>query len=99
MKSKTTMKFKASSLSLSATVLLVMASFVTPNLAVAQSGSTEGGQSKRGPGGPPPQEAFDACANLSASDSCSVETPKGTLEGSCQIAPRGEEELVCMPAR
>ncbi|WP_444882819.1 hypothetical protein [Microbulbifer sp. PSTR4-B] len=37
----------------------------------------------------PPQEAFDACK---------VETPHGTLEGTCRMPPR-EEQLVCVPTK
>ncbi|WP_020414479.1 hypothetical protein ACJJIP_01865 [Microbulbifer sp. VTAC004] len=46
----------------------------------------------------PPQEAFDACNEMSEGDSCTVETPRGTLEGTCRIPPR-EEQLVCVPAK
>ena len=61
-------------------------------------------QAQRGGGsGPrrgPPQEAFAACDGKSEGDSCSVETPRGTLEGTCGRPPRGEDErLVCMPPR
>ena len=77
-------------------LLLTLA--IAPGIALAQSGSPENGPQRQGPGGPPPQEAFDACASLLVDDACSVETPNGTLEGTCQQAPR-EEKLVCMPAR
>jgi len=43
----------------------------------------------------PPPEAFEACANQEEGTLCAVETPHGTLEGTCR-APRGDE-LVCVP--
>ncbi|BBM01839.1 hypothetical protein [Microbulbifer sp. GL-2] len=46
----------------------------------------------------PPQEAFDACNGISEGRGCAVETPHGTLEGTCRIPPR-EEQLVCVPAK
>ncbi|MEZ4390689.1 MAG: hypothetical protein R3A48_06295 [Polyangiales bacterium] len=55
-----------------------------------------------GPGGPPggrrgpPQFAFDACANLSEGAACTVQTPRGTLQGSCVTVP--QRGLACRPA-
>lgn len=49
-----------------------------------------------GPQGGPPQEAFDACSGFSEGDSCSVETPEGTLEGTCRLEPRDSKTL-CVP--
>ncbi|MCO1335570.1 hypothetical protein MO867_14620 [Microbulbifer sp. OS29] len=46
----------------------------------------------------PPQEAIDACNNMAEGDACTVETPRGTLEGTCRMPPQ-VEQLVCVPAR
>ena len=45
-------------------------------------------------GGAPPQEAIDACNGLSGGDSCSIETPQGTILGTCMNI---ENELACVP--
>ncbi len=92
------MNFNLSKPLLSKGLGLLLTLGTLPGIALAQAGSPENGPPRQGPGGPPPQEAFDACASLLVDDACSVETPEGTLEGTCQQAPR-EEELVCMPAR
>ncbi|WP_444928570.1 hypothetical protein ACJJIF_11895 [Microbulbifer sp. SSSA002] len=45
----------------------------------------------------PPQEAIDACSSLAEGDACTVETPRGTLEGTCRQPPQAEQ-IVCVPA-
>jgi len=59
-------------------------------------------QSRNGGGrrGPPP-EAYTACEGLSEGGACSVETPHGTLSGTCRVPRRGslqEASLICAPA-
>lgn len=44
---------------------------------------------------PPPPEAFEACEDALQGDACRVETPHGTLNGTCEM-PRGDV-LVCVP--
>lgn len=53
-----------------------------------------------GPGGQgghhgPPPEALEACEGGRDGDSCSVETPHGTLDGECHNTPDGQ--LACAP--
>ena len=60
-------------------------------LAEAQPGNA----GDRGRHGPPP-EAIEACAGATAGDACSVETPHGTLAGTCRQVPN-LEELACVP--
>ena len=49
------------------------------------------------PGGRrPPPAAYEACEGKSEGASCSVDTPRGTLEGTCRIPPN-MDELVCVP--
>ena len=61
-----------------------------------------GSQSRNGGGrrGPPP-EAYTACEGLSEGGACSVETPHGTLSGTCRV-PRHrslqEASLICVLA-
>ena len=45
--------------------------------------------------GPPP-EAIEACSGASEGQECVVETPHGTLEGTCRQMPDAEE-LACVP--
>ncbi|GAB2887881.1 hypothetical protein ACCI51_01625 [Microbulbifer echini] len=46
----------------------------------------------------PPQEAFDACNGMSEGDACKVETPRGTMEGTCRKPPQ-QEQMLCVPAK
>ena len=48
-----------------------------------------------GPHGPPPQEAIDACKDLSQGDACSFTTPQCSVTGTCQ-GPEGKP-LACAP--
>ena len=71
-------------------------------LLVAQFACAQSEQEENGPGGErpgPPPEAFEACADKSEGDSCSVEGPGGrSMEGQCKTSPRGDEGMMCMPA-
>jgi hypothetical protein len=58
-----------------------------------QGGQPQGGQVQQptqgqpvgqANGQQPPQEAIDACSNLSINAACSVNTPNGTVTGTCQ---------------
>lgn len=51
----------------------------------------------RGPGHPPPKEAFDACANKQAGDACSVTFGDHTMTGTCSKGPDGQGALACKP--
>lgn len=42
----------------------------------------------------PPQEAIDACVGLSVGSACSMNTPQGTLSGSCSNI---QSTLACVP--
>ncbi|MEM8609426.1 MAG: hypothetical protein AAGF92_20155 [Myxococcota bacterium] len=44
----------------------------------------------------PPPAAFEACSGKSEGDRCTVDTPRGTMEGTCALLSE-EEELVCWP--
>ncbi len=60
--------------------------------------TTVNAEERKGPRrGKPPTEAFEACANMSADDSCSFTPPHGEVTGTCKVPPRGDEELVCAP--
>ncbi len=61
--------------------------------------STANAAERKGPprGGKPPAEAFEACADKSAADSCSFSGSRGDVTGTCITPPRGEDELVCAP--
>lgn len=44
----------------------------------------------------PPQQAFTACSGKTSRQSCSINTPNGTLTGTCQTPPN-QSSLVCVP--
>jgi hypothetical protein len=44
----------------------------------------------------PPQEAYDACADLSQGDDCQVKIHDWTIDGSCE-RDRDEGKLFCRP--
>ncbi len=45
----------------------------------------------------PPQEAIDACANLSDGATCTVFFYGQTIHGKCHRGPSGQTPLACMP--
>lgn len=49
-----------------------------------------------GRGRRPPAAAYEACEGLSEGDRCSVNTPRGTMEGTCKVLSEGDE-LACFP--
>lgn len=53
-----------------------------------------GGPPHGHPHGPPP-EALTACDGIDIGDACVVDSPHGTLEGTCRSTPHGE---ACVPA-
>ncbi len=77
----------------SALALLLGACVVTP-FAGAQPGGGGGNGEHRGP----PPEAYEACADKSAGDSCEMTGRRGdTLQGSCFVPKEEEGSLVCAP--
>jgi hypothetical protein len=54
--------------------------------------STQG--EKHGQDRTPPQEAIDACLNLIVGGACTVITPNGTINGTCENL---QTQLVCVP--
>ncbi len=61
----------------------------------SQSNQPQGGQPTQG--GQPPQEAIDACIGLTQGAACSINTPNGTLSGTCGTPPNASQ-LACVPA-
>jgi hypothetical protein len=49
--------------------------------------------------GPPPQEAFDACAGSTAGDTCAFSIDGHDITGTCKNGPDGTGELACAPDR
>ena len=56
-----------------------------------QVGGVQGVQGQQ-----PPQEAITACSGLSVGASCSINTPNGTVSGTCGTPPNSTQ-LACMP--
>lgn len=64
---------------------------VASQVASAQPG---GGGERRGP----PPQAYEACADLAAGDSCAITGRQGeTLQGSCVVPKEDDDTLVCAP--
>ncbi|MBK8780744.1 MAG: DUF1566 domain-containing protein [Anaerolineales bacterium] len=45
----------------------------------------------------PPQAAIDACVGLTLNTACSINTPNGTVTGTCGTPPNSSQ-MACMPA-
>lgn len=54
-------------------------------------------QGPQGAVGLPPQEALNACINLSQGAACSFTTPNGQINGTCNFPPNSQQ-LACVPA-
>ncbi len=61
-----------------------------------QGAGQQGQQPTQGQG-LPPQEAINACTNLTQGAACSFSTPNGTVNGTCGTPPN-TSQLTCMPA-
>jgi hypothetical protein len=63
-----------------------------------QQGQGQGlGQGQGQGGGTPPQQAIDACVGLTQGAACTMNTPNGTMSGTCGTPPNSSQ-LACMPA-
>ncbi|MGK0271678.1 MAG: hypothetical protein ACI88H_002344 [Cocleimonas sp.] len=54
-------------------------------------------QKPQGPRGKPTTEAFEACSDKSAADSCSFTSSRGNASGTCKAPPHGDAPLACAP--
>lgn len=61
-----------------------------------QTQPTQGQGGGPGDGGQPPQEAIDACTNLSVNEACTVNIPNGTITGTCLALQNSI--IACVPA-
>ena len=52
------------------------------------------GKGRRGNG--PPQAAINACKGKAARARCTIQTPRGTISGTCRVPPR-IKVLACIP--
>lgn len=68
---------------------------VLTTLALSTSAYAE--KKRQGPRGKPPTEAFEACSDKSAGDSCSFSSSRGEASGTCKAPPRGDGPLACAP--
>ncbi len=69
-----------------------------PSAPVAGSNPDQGTQPQQNPRQGPPQEALNACANLTQGDACSFTQQNGnTINGTC-ITPPNLDVLACAPA-
>ena len=78
-----------------AAITIATACLLAGSMAWSQQGPPRGrGGDRQGP----PPEAIEACKDLGEGDACSVETPRGKLEGTCRKPPRGDGDgLACVP--
>jgi hypothetical protein len=70
------------------TIIILAGGTVLATPSYSQSG-------QRGNG--PPPEAFNACSGKTEQVSCSVQTPHGSLSGTCRKERRGQR-LICVPS-
>lgn len=72
-----------------------------PSVSIESEGieSNPAGQGQSSPmgGGTPPQEAIDACLGLTQGSACTINTPNGTVSGTCGTPPNSSQ-MACMPA-
>ncbi len=66
-----------------------------PGNSQGQTDGASGSAPNRGDQSGPPQAALDACTGLTSGSACSIDTPQGTLGGSCATVPSGD--LACVP--
>ena len=64
-----------------------------PQVGSQQNQGQAGGQAN---GQQPPQTAIDACVNTAVNSACMIDTPNGTLNGTCQ--PVQNSIVACVPA-
>jgi hypothetical protein len=74
-----------------------------PSISIQDSGTSglQQGQGQltqpAGNGQQPPQAAIDACVGLTQGADCSINTPNGTVTGTCSTPPNSSQ-MACMPA-
>jgi hypothetical protein len=73
--------------------LALSALALSAGVAWAQQQPPQGGHGGQPP--TPPQEAFAACSGQSANATCTVNTPRGTISGTCAAFTDGR--LFCRP--
>ncbi|MDC7243422.1 MAG: hypothetical protein PQJ44_05725 [Sphaerochaetaceae bacterium] len=67
------------------------------NYSFAMNGPGGGQVGQGGPqNGEPPSEAITACENKKVDDKCTMQTPRGSLSGTCQNTP-DDKYFACMP--
>lgn len=66
--------------------------------AIPFAARADGQQKPPHPPRKPPQEAFDACANLRQGDACSITLRDQTIAGTCE-APPETTALACRPSK
>jgi len=69
---------------------------LTPNGGGNQQSGRQNPQGGNG-GQQPPQEAINACVNLSQGAACTINAPNGQISGTCNQPPNSNQ-LACMPA-
>ncbi|MBE0672511.1 MAG: glycosyltransferase family 39 protein [Anaerolineales bacterium] len=68
-----------------------------PSAPMAGTNLSQGTQPQQNPRQGPPQQALDACANLTQGAACSFNLPNRAIDGTC-IAPPNLDQLACAPA-
>jgi hypothetical protein len=78
----------------SSALAMLLGACVITQAACAQPGGGGGNGERRGP----PPEAYEACADQAAGDSCEMTGRRGdTLQGSCIVLNEEDQTLVCAP--
>ncbi len=80
---------------------LLLAGMATACVDDATASNSQSATSAQGSGchrpPPPPQQAIDACANLSAGASCAFDIDSHHVTGTCRQGPNGNGPLACAP--
>jgi hypothetical protein len=79
--------------------VLMIAGLATACVDDATASDTQSTTSGSGAHRPPPQEALDACASLTAGAACAFDIDSHHVTGTCKQGPEGNGPLACAPDR
>ena len=75
---------------------ILIASCIFATTIVVSYAQPGGGQKGGGQNGEPPKEAIEICVGQEVGFECTMNTPRGSLTGTCMNTP-DEKYFVCMP--
>ena len=75
---------------------ILIASCLFATTIVVSYAQPGGGQERGGQNGEPPKEAIEVCVGQESGFECTINTPRGSLTGTCMNTP-DKKYFVCMP--